>query len=106
VRVLFPRELADILLAQPTFFQPHEWVVGPRDWPPANLRHKRYDLTVGEGLRIWEECLARTRAVEMKPPVRQPLLVREDSPRYGTPQLVPPRLGQGPAPVHLRARDR
>ena len=26
-----------------------EWVTGPRDWPPANLRHKRYDLTAGEG---------------------------------------------------------
>lgn len=48
-----------------------------------------------EGLRIWEECLARTRATEMKPAVRQPLLVREDSPGYGTPQLVQPRLGQG-----------
>jgi predicted restriction endonuclease len=68
-------------------------------WPPrlatGNLRHKRYDLTVGEGLRIWEECLARTTATDMKPAVRQPLLVREDSPRYGTPQLVQPRLGQG-----------
>ena len=31
----------------------------------------------------------------MKPAVRQPLVVREDSPRYGTPQLVQPRLGQG-----------
>jgi putative restriction endonuclease len=31
----------------------------------------------------------------MMPAVRQPLLVREDSPRYGTPQLVQPRLGQG-----------
>ena len=25
----------------------------------------------------------------------QPILVREDSPRYGTPQLIAPRLGQG-----------
>jgi putative restriction endonuclease len=28
-------------------------------------------------------------------PDRQPIFVREDSPRYGTPQLVAPRLGQG-----------
>jgi putative restriction endonuclease len=45
-------EIGCILLAQPTFFPPDEWVAGPHDWPPANLRHKRYDLTAGEGLRI------------------------------------------------------
>ena len=88
-------EIGCILLAQPTFFQPDEWVTGPHDWPPANLRHKRYDLTAGEGLRIWEECLARTRPRHQDPPATQPMLVREDPPRYGTPQLVAPRLGQG-----------
>ena len=88
-------EIGCILLAQPTFFQPDEWVTGPRDWPPANLRHKRYDLTVGEGSRIWEECLARTRSQQTSPARAQAVLVREESPRYGTPQLVTPRLGQG-----------
>jgi putative restriction endonuclease len=88
-------EIGCILLAQPTFFQPDEWVTGPHDWPPANLRHKRYDLTAGEGLRIWEECLARTRPRHQDPAATQPMLVREDPPRYGTPQLVAPRLGQG-----------
>jgi putative restriction endonuclease len=84
-----------ILLAQPTFFQPDEWVMGPIDWPPANLRHKRYELTVGEGRRIWEECLARRRPREAEVGAGRPLVAREDSPRYGTPQLVQPRLGQG-----------
>jgi len=88
-------EIGCILLAQPTFFQPDECVAGPRDWPPANLRHKRYDLTVGEGLRIWEECLARVRAPQTRASYEEQVLAREDSPRYGTPQLVAPRLGQG-----------
>jgi putative restriction endonuclease len=88
-------EIGCILLAQPTFFQTDEWVAGPRDWPAANLRHKRYDLTVGEGLRIWEECVARTWNRQPVVPDSQPMFVREDSPRYGTPQLVAPRLGQG-----------
>lgn len=87
-------EIGCILLAQPTFFQPDEWVPGPLDWPPANLRHKRYDLTTGEGRRVWEECLARATSTQANPAGR-PLLVREESPRYGTPQLVQPRLGQG-----------
>lgn len=88
-------EIGCILLAQPTFFPPNDWIRGPRDWPPANLRHKRYDLTDGEGLRIWEECLARTVSNRANLSVRQPFLAREDSPRYGVPQLVQPRLGQG-----------
>jgi HNH endonuclease len=88
-------EIGCILLAQPTFFQPDDWVVGPLDWPPANLRHKRYDLTAGEGRRIWEECLARTRATQTMRSDSESPVVREDSPRYGTPQLVQPRLGQG-----------
>jgi putative restriction endonuclease len=66
----------------------------PSRWPPENLRHKRYDLTAGEGLRVWQECVARAKAHELASP-RQPLFVREDSPRYGVPQLVQPRLGQG-----------
>jgi putative restriction endonuclease len=88
-------EIRCILLAQPRFFQPEEWVAGPRDWPPANLRHKRYDLTASEGLRIWEECLARTRSRQTNVTGGLPVVVREDSRRYGTPQLVTPRLGQG-----------
>jgi putative restriction endonuclease len=88
-------EIGCILLAQPTFFQPDEWVEGPRDWPPANLRHKRYDITTGEGLRFWEECLARSRSNRAHTPVTKAILVREDAPRYGAPQLIRPRLGQG-----------
>src|SRR5690606_22373793 len=82
-------------LAQPSFFQPDEWVSGPFDWPPANLRHKRYDLTNGEGRRVWEECLARVSSNQANLAATQPLLVREDPPRYGSPQLIQPRLGQG-----------
>ena len=88
-------EIGCILLAQPTFFTSDEWVRGPHDWPPANLRHKRNDLSIGEGLRIWDECRARAASGDSVRPTRQPSLVREDSPRYGAPQVVEPRLGQG-----------
>ena len=88
-------EIGCILLAQPTLFKPDAWIMGPRDWPPANLRHKKYDLTTGEGLRIWEECRARIVVPTLPETTEQPVLVREDSPRFGTPYLVEPRLGQG-----------
>lgn len=84
-----PNEIGCILLSQPTFFAPSEWIVGPFDWPPANLRNKKYSLLTGEGKRIWDECRART--------AQQPLISAAAEPvvRYGTPQLVQPRLGQG-----------
>jgi putative restriction endonuclease len=88
-------EIGCILLAEPMFFAPNAWVQGPRDWPPANLRHKRYNLAAGEGLRIWEECRARTVASHATMLVSRPLPVLEDAPRYGAPQVVQPRLGQG-----------
>jgi putative restriction endonuclease len=88
-------EIGCILLAQPTFFPPDLWVDGPANWPPANLRNKRYDLSVGEGRRIWEECVARAASRETAATEKEPVVVREESPRYGSPQLVRPRLGQG-----------
>ena len=56
---------------------------------------KSYDLTKGEGRRIWEECqqrleVSRDVAVHELPQVAGPA-----GPRYGAPQLVTPRLGQG-----------
>jgi len=44
------------------------------------------DLTAGEGLRIWRECLERTTTM--------PNQLRESTDRYGTPTLRAPRLGQ------------
>lgn len=86
-------EIGCILIVQPVFFPESEWIVGPRDWPPANLRHKKYDLTQGEGLRIWKECEAR--ASRRLPFSTNDTLQDQPEPRYGTPHLVSPRLGQG-----------
>lgn len=88
-------EIGCILLAEPTFFQPDEWVTGPRDWPPRNLRPMRYDVAAGEGRRIWDECRARLGSRQLNVTGPRPLVAREEGPRYGSPHLVQPRLGQG-----------
>ncbi len=88
-------QIGCILLSQPTFFKPDEFVAGPRDWPPANLRNKKYSLTQGEGKRIWDECIERATAKHAIVLGEQPAKVAQDIPRYGTPLLVKPRLGQG-----------
>jgi len=87
-------EIGCILLSQPHFFKEHEWIEGPKDWQKANLRYAYYDICSGEGLRIWNECLLRS---ELKQSVERPLitLLDNEGPRYGSPQLINPRLGQG-----------
>jgi putative restriction endonuclease len=83
-----------IVIVQPTFFRPGEWVPQPKDWPPRTQQSKAYDLTRGEGLRLWDACRERA-AIPPEAPAHQapgPVPARE---RYGIPQLIAPRLGQG-----------
>ncbi|HET9598312.1 MAG TPA: HNH endonuclease [Anaeromyxobacteraceae bacterium] len=82
-----------IMVASPLFFADGDWVEQPRDWRPNIVSGAGYDLMAGEGLRVWEECQAR--AAHTQP---LPLIVDAREPegaRYGEPQLVRPRLGQG-----------
>jgi putative restriction endonuclease len=87
------QQIGCIIVVNVTFFEPRDWIVQPRDWPPRNLRPMPYDLNVGEGARAWAECLARARAHGT---VREAEGGDQDSSaRYGSPVLVRPRLGQG-----------
>ena len=78
-------QIGCISLVGAGFFKPEDYVDVPRDWSSPIVAGKGYDLTHGEGLRVWQQCLERS--------------VLTDSPieaaRYGTPHLVAPRLGQG-----------
>jgi putative restriction endonuclease len=87
------RQIGCIVVVNATFFPREEWIPQPADWPDPNLRPMRYDLEVGEGARVWMECLAR---IQSRPELRvaEPEVLG-GSPRYGSPVLVRPRLGQG-----------
>jgi putative restriction endonuclease len=79
------------LVAESVFFSRDAWVAAPRDWSPRTQSGMRIDLSHGDGLRIWGECLER-----MTPPASTG--VAEDTAhgqRYGEPVLHTPRLGQG-----------
>lgn len=82
-----------IMVAQPTFFADGEWVDQPRDWKPNVVSGAGYDLSLGEGLRIWEACKRRTLDLPLPLPIAADGDLR--APRFGPPQLVAPRLGQG-----------
>jgi putative restriction endonuclease len=86
-------QIGCIVLVQAVFFTPEQWIPQPADWAVRNLRYTRYDLTIGEGARIWRECHERAAVGVILP--RDVLVVREERARYGDPVLVRPRLGQG-----------
>ena len=80
------------LLVQPVFFPPDAWVEQPKDWKVRTQTAKKYDLSVGEGLRVWEGCQAVGQELDLDPGIVRP--VAETSRRYGDPVAVAPRLGQ------------
>jgi putative restriction endonuclease len=88
-------EVGCVLLSQPFFFVEADWITIPRDWRPEIVRGKTYDLSAGEGKRLWAELVARLPAVMsgVGTSIEPVPLVAE--PRYGRPTTILPRLGQG-----------
>jgi putative restriction endonuclease len=87
----FDRVIGCIAVTHPVFFAPDEWVRVPADWSRNIVSGRSYDLTEGEGLRLWIDCLER--AAHTHPAVEwttQAIELR----RHGKPQLILPRLGQ------------
>ena len=56
---------------------------------------KSYDLTKGEGKRIWEECRAHAAKYPSAVPPGQGVSLHVSGERFGKPYLTTPRLGQG-----------
>ena len=75
------------ILTQPFFFEEADWMPMPASWSPNIVSFKTYDTGEAEGLALWDavnERMARSPAFAAWPAVR-----------FGEPQLVKPRLGQG-----------
>lgn len=86
-------QIGCLMLSQPTFLRDGSWVRPPEDWPENAVQGKRYDLSSGEGARVWRECLSRAGSSEViREKAQRPILPAD---RYGEPVLVKPRLGQG-----------
>jgi putative restriction endonuclease len=75
------------LIAEARFFPPDQWVAAPTDWKPRTQTGVGMDLEVGEGRRVWQECLARS------PDATRALAA--PGLRYGAEATYRPRLGQG-----------
>ena len=51
-------EIGCLLVAQPVFLEPDALLEPPSDWSPRIQGGKTYDLSLGEGRRIWESLQA------------------------------------------------
>jgi len=75
------------LIAEARFFPRDQWVAAPSDWKPRTQTGVSVDLDVGEGARVWRDCLARSPAAA--------IVGTAPGPRYGPEATFLPRLGQG-----------
>jgi putative restriction endonuclease len=75
------------ILTQPFFFDEADWIPVPASWSPNIVSLKTYRTDDSDGLQLWEAVIERLARLQ------QPLIDVEN--RYGVPQLVRPRLGQG-----------
>jgi putative restriction endonuclease len=85
------------LIAEAVFFARDQWVTSPADWKPRTQTGSTYDLSTGEGLRVWSQCRERVSAptnVALSTSVL-PYRAGEPRARYGAPVSYFPRLGQG-----------
>jgi putative restriction endonuclease len=82
--------LGCILLTDVTFLDESDWIPEPAGFARNSPPGESYDLSTGEGLRVWLECLAR--ATGRSEP--QIIADRPIAGGYGDPFLVRPRYGQ------------
>jgi len=77
-----------VLLTKPVFFPDGEWISAPCDFASQIVGGKTYDLSDGEGKRIWDQCRARAGSHEFVP--RELPIIGG----YGPETTIRPRLGQ------------
>jgi putative restriction endonuclease len=87
------------VVVQPVFLPESMYIPQPASWARSIVVGKTYDTDSVEGLRLWEQVAAaaeivgtRTKAVGV---AEQRSIYVTPGARYGEPQLIRPRLGQG-----------
>ena len=88
-------EFGCIVLVEPFFFTEDEWIPCPPDFP-RNIPGMGYDTQDGTGRALWQQVAERLDARHARIIDPGPATVAAaESARYGAPQIVMPRLGQG-----------
>ncbi|MEC9344621.1 MAG: HNH endonuclease [Pseudomonadota bacterium] len=78
------------ILTQPFFLDESDWIPVPGSWSRNIVSFKTWSTDDTDGLALWDAVQDRVSG-QLPPPAG----LREEAPRFGAPQLVRPRLGQG-----------
>lgn len=81
-------EIGCRILTQPFFFDEADWIPVPASWSPNIVSFKTYDTGEPDGLALWDAVNDRLNRPGF-PGMAEPQA------RFGEPQLIRPRLGQG-----------
>lgn len=83
-----------IILTAPFFFDRSEWIPIPEDWKPNIVQGKGYDTGTLVGRRLYQQV--QEQLVKMNVPSIAANSIQElNTTRYGTAQIIHPRIGQG-----------
>lgn len=84
------------IVVQPVFFPEHLWVPQPESWSRQIVTGKAYDTAEREGRLLWERLMEAAQLDTASTVVREKRMAfLGQGERYGAPQLVRPRRGQG-----------
>lgn len=78
--------IGSLILASPFFFEEAYWIPVPQSWSSNIVQGKTYDTEIADGRQLFD-------AVQNKIALSMP--ISEGLNRYGEPQIITPRLGQG-----------
>lgn len=81
-------EIGCRILTQPFFFDETDWIPVPTSWSPNIVQFKTYNTSEADGLSIWDAVNERLQRSDV-------LVEPEGHDRFGKPQIIRPRLGQG-----------
>jgi putative restriction endonuclease len=81
-------EIGCRILTQPFFFEERDWIAVPASWSQNIVSFKTYNTGDAEGLALWDAVNERMHPLTFPGEA-------EAQARYGEPQLIRPRLGQG-----------
>lgn len=85
------RRIGCVAITQPVFFSPETWVAAPESWARNIVTGKTFDLTRGEGLKLWQACLE---VAAQRHPATEWTTEAIELRRFGKPQVIRQRLGQ------------
>lgn len=78
--------IGSLILSTPFFFEERDWIHIPNSWSPNIVQGKTYNTETLEGKQLYD-------AVQNRLVLNTSIF--EEKVRYGEPQIITPRLGQG-----------